>query len=87
MCEAMSSAQGPCIVMELCTQDSVACLRKLCGPHNPEDARKINKTSIRAVYGKTLAENAVHCTDLPEDGPIECEYFFTLLRANKNFVK
>jgi hypothetical protein len=39
------------------------------------------------MFGKSLAENAVHCTDLPEDGALECEYFFTLLKSNKNFVK
>jgi nucleoside-diphosphate kinase len=66
--------------MELRTQDAVACLRKLCGPHNPEEASRVNRNSIRGLFGKSLSENAVHCTDLPEDGLIECEYFFTLLK-------
>ena len=74
--------------MELSTpQDAVACLRKLCGPHHPEEANRLNRHSIRALFGRSISENAVHCTDLAEDGPIECEYFFTLLRANKYFVK
>jgi nucleoside-diphosphate kinase len=38
ICEAMSSGQGSCIAMEVRTQDAVACLRKLCGPHHPEEA-------------------------------------------------
>jgi hypothetical protein len=25
----------------------------------------------------------VHCTDLPEDGVLECEYFFNTLQANQ----
>jgi hypothetical protein len=24
--------------------------------------------------------NAVHCTDLPEDGTLECEYFFSIMQ-------
>jgi len=26
-------------------------------------------------------QNAVHCTDLPEDGVLEVEYFFRLLQS------
>jgi nucleoside-diphosphate kinase len=83
MCEAMV---GPCVVIEVRTENAVHSLRKVCGPHNPEEARQINPQSIRAVFGKTLAENAVHCTDLPEDGVIESEYFFAILKSNKYFV-
>lgn len=76
----MSGHCGPCVVMEVRSEDVVVGLRKLCGPHNPADARNINPNSIRALYGSSLKENAVHCTDLPEDGQIECEYFFTLIK-------
>ena len=87
ICETLSSQNGPVVAIVVRTEDAVACLRKLCGPHRPEDARKSNPQSLRAQFGKTLAENAVHCTDLEEDGSIECEYFFSLLKANKNFVR
>lgn len=68
------------MVLEIKAEDAVSGLRKLCGPHNPVDAQNMNPKSIRARFGVSLKENAVHCTDLPEDGPIECEYFFTLLK-------
>lgn len=42
-------------------------LRELCGPHDPAIARLLRSRSLRARYGKTAVENAVHCTDLAED--------------------
>lgn len=34
-------------------------------------ARQIRPDTLRARYGKTKAQNAVHCSDLPEDGVLE----------------
>lgn len=34
-------------------------------------ARQIRPGTLRAKYGKTKAQNAVHCSDLPEDGVLE----------------
>jgi nucleoside diphosphate kinase len=36
-----------------------------------ELARKLRPNTLRAKYGKTKVQNAVHCTDLPEDGLLE----------------
>ena len=36
--------------------------------------------SIRAKFGTDKVKNAVHCTDLEEDGVIESEYFFNILQ-------
>lgn len=36
-----------------------------------EIARHLYPTTLRALYGKTKVRNAVHCTDLPEDGVLE----------------
>ena len=35
---------------------------------------------LATLFGQTLAENAVHCTDLTEDGVLEVQYFFELLQ-------
>ena len=35
--------------------------------------------SLRALYGTSKVKNAVHCTDLPEDGALEVDYFFSLI--------
>ncbi|XP_026738827.1 nucleoside diphosphate kinase 7-like [Trichoplusia ni] len=76
-------AEGKCIALEVkCTDPSLNCVcefRKLCGPRDPDLCRQLYPDSIRAQYGKTIVHNAVHCTDLPEDGENEVEYFFKLL--------
>ncbi|CAK1540108.1 unnamed protein product [Leptosia nina] len=76
-------AEGKCVALEVkCNEPSLNCVcefRKLCGPRDPDLARQLYPDSIRAQYGKTILHNAVHCTDLPEDGETEVEYFFKLL--------
>lgn len=48
-------------------------------PNFQDLCRQLYPDSLRAQYGKTIIHNAVHCTDLPEDGELEVEYFFKLL--------
>ncbi|XP_044297495.1 nucleoside diphosphate kinase 7 isoform X5 [Varanus komodoensis] len=38
-----------------------------------EIARYLRPGTLRAIYGKNKIQNAVHCTDLPEDGLLEEE--------------
>jgi len=45
---------------------------------DPEIAKNLRPNTIRAKYGKDRVENAIHCTDLPEDGILESEYFFSI---------
>ncbi|XP_001605961.1 nucleoside diphosphate kinase 7 [Nasonia vitripennis] len=74
---------GPCIVMEITHKDEnfdvVNEFRKLCGPMDPKMAKQLHPNTLRAKYGKTRIQNAVHCSDLPEDGLLEVEYFFKIL--------
>ncbi|XP_049878469.1 nucleoside diphosphate kinase 7-like [Pectinophora gossypiella] len=76
-------AEGKCIALEVKCNDptlNVVCeFRKLCGPRDPDLGRQLYPNCIRALYGKDIIHNAVHCTDLPEDGELEVEYFFKLL--------
>ena len=58
----------------------VLALRELCGAHDPEIASHLQPDSFRARFGKNKVNNAVHCTDLPEDGPLEVDYFFGILQ-------
>lgn len=42
-----------------------------------------NKSIInffRARFGVDKVKNAIHCTDLPEDGTLEAEYFFSIMQ-------
>lgn len=72
---------GPVIAMEIRQQNPVQALRELVGPHDPEIAKHLRKDTIRAIFGVDRVNNAVHCTDLPEDGVLECEYFFKILKG------
>jgi nucleoside-diphosphate kinase len=60
-------------------ENVVESFRTLCGPHDPDLAKIVRKNTIRSVFGTDKVRNAVHCTDLPEDGIIEVEYFFNIL--------
>ncbi|CAG9327550.1 NME7_4 [Blepharisma stoltei] len=73
---------GPCICLEIRQENVVQSFRDLCGPLDPEIARHLRPNTIRARYGVDRVQNAVHCTDLPEDGVLECEYFFRVLAGN-----
>lgn len=79
MVEEMSS--GPCIAMEVRSENAVPDFRQTCGPFDPEIARAIRPNSLRAKYGQTKIRNAIHCTDLPEDGVLETEFFFDIMRS------
>lgn len=78
MVEQMSS--GPCWAIEVCAENAVPALRAVCGPHDPEVCHVLFPHTLRAKYGVDPVRNAVHCTDLEEDGPLESEFFFSLLQ-------
>ncbi|KAG8003506.1 Nucleoside diphosphate kinase 7, partial [Nibea albiflora] len=74
---------GPCMVLEIHGTDVPQSFREFCGPADPrgihiqdvliqqEISRHLRPTTLRALYGKDKVKNAVHCTDLPEDGVLE----------------
>ncbi|XP_056271349.1 nucleoside diphosphate kinase 7 [Pseudoliparis swirei] len=70
-------SSGPCMVLEV--QGAVQSFRRFCGPADPEVARHLRPASLRALYGDDRVKNGVHCTDLPEDGLLEVQYFFRIL--------
>ncbi|KAF7998299.1 hypothetical protein HCN44_009697 [Aphidius gifuensis] len=74
---------GPCIAMEIIHKDTdvnvQAEFRKLCGPMDPDIGVKVRPQTLRAKYGKDKIQNAIHCSDIPEDGILEVEYFFKIL--------
>jgi nucleoside-diphosphate kinase len=76
---------GITIAMEIRQKDVVASFKKLCGAYNPKTGRdKLHEsTTLRSMYGIDKHKNAVHCTDIPDEGILECEYFFVLLPEKK----
>lgn len=71
--------EGPLVAIEVTGGNGQESFRPLCGPVDPEIARKIRPNTIRAKFGADKIKNAVHCTDLAEDSALELEYFFSLL--------
>jgi len=71
---------GPFISMEIRAEDAVSSFREFVGPNDPEIARTLRPHTLRARYGHDKIRNGVHCTDLPEDGGLEVEYFFKVLQ-------
>lgn len=74
---------GPSIVLEVRQQNVVKTFREMVGPNDPEIAKYLRPDTIRAKFGLDRVRNAVHCTDLPEDGTLECEYFFRILQNQR----
>uniref|UniRef100_A0ABK0L376 NME/NM23 family member 7 n=1 Tax=Rattus norvegicus TaxID=10116 RepID=A0ABK0L376_RAT len=62
---------GPCVAIEIQQSNPTKTFREFCGPSDPEIARHLRPETLRANFGKTKVQNAVHCTDLPEDGLLE----------------
>lgn len=81
MIEELST--GPCIAIEAADKlgaEPVAAFRQLCGPVDPEIGRVLRPHSIRAQFGVDRVKNAIHCTDLLDDGELETNYFFSVLQ-------
>ncbi|XP_077464290.1 nucleoside diphosphate kinase homolog 7 isoform X1 [Stigmatopora argus] len=64
---------GPCLVLELHGADVAKNFRDFCGPADPEIARHLRPSTLRAIFGTDKVKNAVHCTDLSEDALLEVQ--------------
>jgi len=53
--------------------------REFVGPKDPQIAKHIRPSSLRAKYGIDRVQNAIHCTDLQQDGQLENEFFFKMI--------
>ncbi|TPX36311.1 nucleoside-diphosphate kinase [Synchytrium microbalum] len=74
-------SSGPLVAMEITSSSKtvVSDFREFCGPSDPQLAKQLRPESLRAKYGKDKIQNALHCTDLTEDGVLEVSYFFRIL--------
>ena len=70
---------GPCIAIEVRGENVVANFRDVAGPADPEVGRYLRPKALRSRYGVDKIKNAIHATDLPEDGKVEVDYFFQVL--------
>ena len=72
---------GPLLALEVTSNkfintNTIQQIRQISGPYDPQIAKHIRPKSLRAQFGIDKAQNAIHCTDLPEDGKLESEFFF-----------
>jgi nucleoside-diphosphate kinase len=72
-------SKGPFVAIEVTGNDAVNKLREICGPRDIEVAKRVRQHSLRAKFGISAGASGVHCTDLVEDGPLECEFIFSLI--------
>ncbi|XP_017074930.1 nucleoside diphosphate kinase 7 [Drosophila eugracilis] len=76
-------ASGVCMCMEIACADpekkSYQEFRDFCGPMDPEIAKLLRPHTLRAKFGKSKVQNAVHCTDLPDDTKLELQYMFKII--------
>lgn len=76
-------SNGPTLILEVCRNDdcAVTTFRDFAGPYDPEIACHLKPNTLRAKFGEDRVKNAIHCTDLAEDGQLECQYFFSIMQA------
>ncbi|XP_033164535.1 nucleoside diphosphate kinase 7 [Drosophila mauritiana] len=76
-------ASGVCMCMEIACVDPEKKtdreFRNFCGPMDPEIAKLLRPHTLRAKFGKSKVQNAVHCTDLPDDSNLELQYMFKII--------
>jgi nucleoside-diphosphate kinase len=64
---------GPVFVAALQREGAVTHLRNVMGATDP---RKADKGTIRAEYGESIEQNAIHGSDSDENAAIEIAFFF-----------
>jgi len=69
-------SSGPIVAAILEKDDAVAAFRKLIGATDPA---KAEPGTIRNLYAKSIAANAVHGSDSDENAAIEGSFFFSQL--------
>lgn len=69
-------SEGPIVAAILEKQNAVADFRKLIGATDPT---KADEGTIRKLYAKSIAANAVHGSDSDENAAIEGDFYFSKL--------
>ncbi len=65
---------GPVYVAALERNDAVATLRRLMGATDP---KKADKETIRAEFGESIEQNAIHGSDSDDNARVEISFFFS----------
>ena len=65
---------GPVYVAALQRDDAVATLRRVMGATDP---KKADRGTIRAEFGESIEQNAIHGSDSDDNARIEIGFFFS----------
>jgi nucleoside-diphosphate kinase len=69
-------SNGPIVAAVLSKDNAVADYRKLIGATDPT---KAEEGTIRKMFAKSIAANAVHGSDSDENAQVESDFFFSQL--------
>lgn len=72
-------SSGLSVALEIRAENCVKTFRVTAGPWDASMAKELYPGSIRGKYSLDNVRNAIHCTDLPKDSSLECEYVFNIL--------
>jgi nucleoside diphosphate kinase len=72
---------GPSVLLEVRGDDCCRRLRELCGPYDPVLAQVLRPGTLRARFGLDTTRNAVFCTDIERDGPLESKFLFAVIAS------
>ncbi|KAK1948013.1 Nucleoside diphosphate kinase 7 [Phytophthora citrophthora] len=72
---------SPCLAIEVRGEDIARRFREFCGPFDVQIAKTLRPDCLRAKFGRSTIYNALHCTDCPEDGVLECQFIFRSLTS------
>lgn len=72
-------SNGMSIALEIRCENAVETFRVTAGPWDVDMAKELFPESIRGTFGLDKPRSAIHCTDLSQDGQLECEYCFKIL--------
>lgn len=72
-------SSGPIVAVILEKENAVAAFRKLIGATDPA---KAEPGTIRALFAKSIAANAIHGSDSDENAEIEGNFFFSSLERS-----
>ncbi|KAL3673264.1 hypothetical protein V7S43_000985 [Phytophthora oleae] len=72
---------SPCLAIEVRGEDIVRRFREFCGPFDVQVAKTLRPDCLRTKFGRSNIYNALHCTDCPEDGVLECQFIFRSLTS------
>ena len=75
---------GPSMFMVLTREDAVSGWRAMMGPPDPNAAKDDNPNTLRALFGQSILDNAVHGSSNPDHAENEIKTIFGEVEFNSD---